>query len=76
MPSKVKITVLKRLDARDIFGENFVKELSNESAYICDQVEDGQEYIFDGKVPEGFCPWAWHDIQREVSNIRNGGSYQ
>ena len=41
----------------------------------CGLFEDGQEFIQeDWRPPEGFCPWAWADIHKEIILVRRGGS--
>ena len=69
--SAVKITVLKRLSVPDLnekYGVNV--------ALQCGAVGDGQEFISQGlKMPDGFCAWAWADIQRDVTVIALGGNF-
>jgi len=72
--TKVKITVVKRLDNKELFGEN--PPLTFTGASSCDKFEDGQVFISEnGQAPEGFCAWAFADIQRDITHIRLGGSY-
>lgn len=67
---KCKIAVLKRM---------IVKDLVNEYAHDpelgpCDIYKDGQEFILEKPdMPEGFCSWAWADINRDVVSIMTGG---
>ena len=72
--NKVKITVLKKLDTKEIFGENAPL---GESLEACGQFDLDQEFIVseDGKMPEGFCHWAWNDIYKVVTTLRFGGSF-
>jgi uncharacterized repeat protein (TIGR04076 family) len=71
---KVKITVLKRLNASDIFEEMPVTPLTSVEA--CELFKDGQEFIVseDGKMPEGFCTPAWNTIHRNIWMLRFGGN--
>ena len=72
--NKVKITVLRT---------EFYPELAD--AYItdgraagpCSLLHAGDTFVFEGnaKMPEGFCPWAWIDIYRNVSTLAAGGTY-
>jgi uncharacterized repeat protein (TIGR04076 family) len=37
---------------------------------------DGQQFLSEGlKMPEGFCSWAWADIQRDVTVLAVGGNF-
>ena len=74
MLPKVKITVVKRVNIKDLFGDNLPAEFT--SAPVCDQLEEGQEFIcVDGKCPPGFCSWAFADIQRDIIHLTLGGDY-
>ena len=71
---KVKITVVKKINNKDMFGDKSPVEFTSNP--VCDKVELGQEYISDGGVcPEGFCAWAFADIQRDITHLRLGGDY-
>ena len=73
MSSKLKITVLKRQDPKDIFDEYPVAE--RDWFVPCEVYEDGQEFIFDGqKMPEGFCSSAWQTIYPNVRTLAFGGN--
>ncbi|MBI9045673.1 MAG: TIGR04076 family protein [Anaerolineaceae bacterium] len=70
--TKAKITVIKRMVNFDIIKE-FIEEDSELGP--CNLVEDGQVFIQEGwEPPEGFCPWAWSDIHKEIMLVRRGGS--
>ena len=52
--AKVKITVVKKLNNKDLFGDN--PPLVFTGASECDRLEVGQEFISDeGMFPEGMC---------------------
>lgn len=72
-PSKCKITVLKRNANLDL-AQQFMQDASGFGP--CDQFSDGQEFVVDiwYQLPEGFCPWAWADIRRDVKMIAVGGN--
>ena len=71
----VKITVVKKVLHNDLFDE-YLHPRSKERGFgICDTVEEGQEFISEGKCPEGFCHWAWADIQRDVMMVAFGTGY-
>lgn len=71
----VKITVLKKLSTREIFGDN---PPFGESVAACGQFDVGQEFVVgdDGRMPEGFCHWAWNDMYKVVTTLKHGGSFR
>jgi len=70
--SDVKITVLKKLETGEIF-EEFAVEGAKTS---CPLVRVGEEYVSKNMdMPEGFCGWAWADIQRDVVHLAMGGDF-
>ena len=73
MPDKLKITVLKRQDPKDIFDEYPVAE--RDWFVPCKIYEDGQEFTLDGlQMPEGFCGSAWQTIYPTVRTLAFGGN--
>ncbi|MGI6403079.1 MAG: TIGR04076 family protein [Oscillospiraceae bacterium] len=64
----VKITVYKKFDC---------PELEDYPEGGCKAVEVGQEFLVkaDGKMPEGFCTWAWSDLWSVVTTLRFGGNF-
>lgn len=70
--SDVRITVLKKLRTGDVFDGY----ASASAALECAAVKEGAEYISKGMtMPEGFCSWAWADIQRDVVHLALGGDF-
>jgi len=70
--SKVKITVLKKLKTDEVFEEYAVETMEPE----CSRIGPiGKEYITSMDMPEGFCSWAWADIQRDVIHIALEGDF-
>jgi len=61
--SKGRICVLKRMVNQDL-----IDRYAHETVAPCDVFEDGQEFVVDrwDVLPEGFCEWAWEDIQNKV----------
>jgi uncharacterized repeat protein (TIGR04076 family) len=61
----LKITVIRKFDLDDL----------DDYTHACGAVEEGQEFIVqkDGKMPEGFCYWAWHDLWPVMMTLRFGG---
>jgi len=73
--SKVKITVLKKFKPSEVFGDKLPADTNIKDA--CSVFSPGQEYIIgeDGKVPEGFCVWAWNDLYSALTHLRFGGDF-
>jgi uncharacterized repeat protein (TIGR04076 family) len=70
----VKITVVKRLDNKELYGSNPPLEFTGVG--LCDRLEEDQVFISkEGGYPEGFCAWAFADIQRDLIHLRLGGDY-
>jgi uncharacterized repeat protein (TIGR04076 family) len=70
--SDVRITVLKKLRTGDVFEKYASKEMTPE----CTIMKDGKEYLSKGmQMPEGFCSWAWADIQRDVIHLSLDGDF-
>jgi uncharacterized repeat protein (TIGR04076 family) len=70
MPN-VRITVLKRTIFQDVVDEHAPWEM-----VPCGLFQDGQEFIIDSDVtpPEGFCAWAYADIQKYIMLLRHDGN--
>jgi uncharacterized repeat protein (TIGR04076 family) len=75
--SKVKITVLKRVDPSVIFDGDVPNMPGTDKKYgICTAFEEGQEFVVEnGEKPEGFCSWAWRDVYKDLSVLTFGGSF-
>jgi uncharacterized repeat protein (TIGR04076 family) len=68
----VKITVLKNLKTGEVFDKYAAKSMTSE----CTQMKEGKTYISSGMaMPEGFCSWAWADIERDVIHLSLGGEF-
>ncbi|MEA4854015.1 MAG: TIGR04076 family protein [Christensenella sp.] len=63
----VKITVYRKFDC---------DELPDYSGG-CHAFDEGAQFMVqtDGKMPEGFCTWAWNDIYPVVMTLRFGGEF-
>ncbi len=71
MDAKVKITVAKRLLHRDMY-EKYAESIGEP----CERLKKGQEFVAEhGNMPEGFCSWAWADIQKYVITLARGGNF-
>lgn len=72
----VKITIVKTE-----FYPDLVKEVNTEvegEFGPCEFFKEGQELIISSidQIPEGFCAWAWADIERDIALILYGGQPQ
>lgn len=72
---KVKITVLKKLKPKEIFGDELPAATDIKDA--CSVFNVGQQFIVgeDGRTPEGFCAWAWNDLYGVLTHLRFGGDF-
>jgi uncharacterized repeat protein (TIGR04076 family) len=74
--AKTKITVVKRLSCKDLFGDNPPADIHKEMvAAQCPAFKDGQEFFFEQGCPEGFCSWAFADLHRDIMAITFGANY-
>ncbi len=73
--SRVRITVLKKLTSKEIFGDT---PPLGKSVEACPVFEVGQEFAVgeDGGMPEGFCHWAWNDLYKVVAALRYGATWE
>ena len=68
--AKVKITVVKLMANPDL-----VDEYGEGIALPCDRFTEGQEFIVESVAqPDGFCSWAYADIQRDLAIMMFGGN--
>jgi uncharacterized repeat protein (TIGR04076 family) len=71
----VKITVAKKLSTKDVFGSS-PPRISKDVESACPRFKEGDTYVSEkGSCPQGFCSWAFADIQRDIAHLRFGGSY-
>ena len=73
---KVKITVIKKLDMRELFDDQDVGAADGFGP-VCTAFEVGDEFIIDSAmgIPKGFCQGAFMDVSRFVSGLRFGANY-
>ncbi len=70
MNARVRITVLKRS-----LNKAFCTENAESMWEPCERLRAGQEFIAEGvNMPEGFCSWAWADMQKYVMVLARGGN--
>lgn len=68
----VKITVLRHTQNLD-----FLRDYAGEIWEPCERLAEGQEFISTGaNMPDGFCSWAWCDIQKYVLTLARGGNFR
>jgi len=64
--STLRITVLKKMHFPDLQAE-----YARPGTFgICSAFEEGQVFETTEAKPDGFCSWAWADIQRDVTLVR------
>lgn len=74
MNYSLRITVLKKL-----FHDDIVREYTDnpEDWAPCPKFEIGDTFTLDASAPwdkpEGFCGWAWADIQKMAWGMSRGG---
>lgn len=76
--AKAKVTVVKKLNNKDLYGEN--PPAAFDEVRItpeCNKFNEGQEFVFDqpNNCPPDFCAWAYADIHRDIVHILFGGDY-
>ena len=75
--AKAKITVIKKLNLKDLFGEKPPVDVDESIVTTeCSRFEIGQEFVVDSpSCPPEFCNWAFSDMQRDIVHILYGGYY-
>jgi uncharacterized repeat protein (TIGR04076 family) len=75
--AKAKITVIKKLNLKDLYGDKPPAAYDERRMTAeCNRFEVGQEFLVDShNCPPGFCNWAYADIQRDLAHILYGGYY-
>jgi len=74
--AKVRITVMKKVLHQDLIDEYLEQSAKKRGFGLCSAFEEGQEFILEGmNYPEGFCHWAWADIQRDVMMVLFGQGF-
>ncbi|MCP4757632.1 MAG: TIGR04076 family protein [Proteobacteria bacterium] len=73
----LKVTVVKKINAKDLYGDDLpVQYREDRMKPECDQFELNQEFTVDSlNCPDGFCNWAFADIQRDLVHIFFRGNY-
>ena len=70
--ANVKITIL-----RQTLNDDFLEKYADSLWEPCERFTEGQEFISCGvNMPDGFCSWAWCDIQSYVMTLARGGNFR
>ena len=74
--AKARVTVVRRAVHEDLIDEHINRERYPDGLGACSRFADGQSFIVEGfpQKPEGFCDWAWADIQRDIAMVLFGAS--
>lgn len=69
---RCKITVLEKS-----FNESLYMKYPYGSASACGRLEEGQVFITENRwdPPDGFCLWAWSDLQPMIHSVHSGGDF-
>ncbi|MBW2003587.1 MAG: TIGR04076 family protein [Deltaproteobacteria bacterium] len=74
MNYKIKITILKKLFHKDLI-ESYADNPSVWTA--CQKFKEGEVFLVDEmepwEMPDGFCGWAWADMQKMIWSMSRGG---
>ncbi len=67
----VRIIVLKRT-----LEQGALEQYADWTWPLCERFAEGQEFVSRGaNAPEGFCSWAWADLQKYVLTLARGGNF-
>jgi len=71
--AEVRITVVKRLFHQDLVAKCCTSEWES-----CQRFQEGQSFVVgkDVAMPEGFCSWAWADIQKYVMVLCRDANFE
>jgi uncharacterized repeat protein (TIGR04076 family) len=65
--AKIKINVLKTM-----FNQDPADEYCQADVTPCPAFSVGQEFTVEREKAEGFCDWAWNDINKVYMTLRWG----
>ena len=72
---KMKITVVKGFTAEEVFDGKVPDHFPEAFKSPCPTHPEGQEFVMENlNCPEGFCSWAYADIQKDLADMWLGGS--
>ncbi len=72
--NRVRITILRKLHHKDL-----IEAYTDSGNWgVCSHFEEGQQFVVSASspwtMPEGFCGWAWADIEKLVWGMARGGA--
>ena len=71
---KMKLTVVKGFTAEEVFDGEVPDYFPEEFESPCPKYHVGSEWVMESvDCPDGFCSWAWADIQKLVYGMARGG---
>lgn len=71
MKHDVRITILRRT-----LNADFQEQFADTTWARCNRLDDNQEFVSENvEMPDGFCGWAWCDIQKYVMTLAGGGDF-
>ena len=72
--SNVKITVMKKLGIKELWGEDAPASSAED---LCPRFQLGEVYTTDERqMPKNWpCSWAWHDLFKEVLHLALAGEF-
>ncbi len=74
MPKKMKITVVKGFTAEEVFDGEVPDHFPETFKSPCPMHPEGQEFVMENpNCPDGFCNWAYADIQKDLVRMWIGG---
>ena len=72
----MKITVVKGFTAEEVFDGEVPDHFPETFKSPCPMHPEGQEFVMENlNCPEGFCPWAFADIFRDILHLWKGGDF-
>jgi uncharacterized repeat protein (TIGR04076 family) len=73
---RMKITVVKGFTAEEVFDGEVPDHFPETFRSPCPTHPVGQEFVMENlNCPEGFCNWAYADIQKKLVNLYFGIDY-
>lgn len=72
----IKITVVKTIAPEDVFRGEIPDHLPEESRSACSKHTVGDTFTSrTHECPEGFCNWAYADIQKDIADLELDSPY-
>ena len=70
--TKLKITVLKKFNPKDVFGRDYINP-RGEIVPTCYVFDEGEEFIIENlERPEKFCGWGWKTVVKDLELLDSG----